>query len=234
MTTFSQLVDEMVLETKRPDLRTEIASYLNQTIRELHFDPETNASICYAQNATELQVTADSDEAFYWDIPNIATFQKMEGVQLAEQYDHDGEKIWLTEVVPNRGLRGRIRYYYRGANRFVFAGYGGDGAVINLFYFEYPSRLKYYASADRPASYDPVDGFTYHDDYTTDEEHVTAENLSTNWLLLRWKEIIEEGLRAKIYKRVSDESRARLSYSMYTSLRKGLYTAEVSQSNGAW
>lgn len=43
---------------------------------------------------------------------------------------------------------------------------------------------------------------------------------------MRWQEVIEEGLRAKIYKRVGDDQRARTSYSLYQSLRKGLVMAE--------
>ena len=45
MTTFSQLVDSVVSETKRPDLVSEIATYLNQTIREVHFSADRNAAL---------------------------------------------------------------------------------------------------------------------------------------------------------------------------------------------
>lgn len=235
MTTFSQLVDELVSEMKRPDLRTEIARYLNQTIREVHFEPETNANICYHDNLTEEQIEADSDEGFGWDIPNPARFQKMEGVLLANTYDRLGEQIWLTEKVPNRGMRGAKNFYYRASGRFVFSGYGGTGGLINLAYYLYPARLKYYESAARPASYDPEDGWTYHTDYSaTAELQESAQALVSNWLLLRWHDVLAEGVRAKVFKRVSDEVRARTSYSLYTSLREGLYTGEVATSAGAW
>src|SRR3546814_15245541 len=54
MTTFSQLVDTIMSESRRPDLQTEIATYINQTVRELHFDSEQNKILYFNDNMREI------------------------------------------------------------------------------------------------------------------------------------------------------------------------------------
>src|SRR6478735_8331283 len=85
MTTFSQLVDEMIVETRRPDLKTEIATYLNQTIREVHFEPSRGNVVHYGENRKETQLTANVDSGYIWDIPNPSTFQGIEAVRFPSQ-----------------------------------------------------------------------------------------------------------------------------------------------------
>ena len=229
MTTFSQLVDRIVDETRRPDLRNDICEYLNQTIRELHFTPNQGSAIAYRENLTELQLTANSEEAFTWAIPNPQTFQQMQAVRFDSLYSRSNVWVYAREVVPNRGMANLDVFYYRAGSTFVFSGYGGLNSTISLAYYEYPRRLKYRFSANRLASFDDELGWTYHDDWdATDELKLDARNLSSNWLLLRWADVVSEGLRAKIYKRLSDDSRARTCYSLYSQLRVGLFTSEVS------
>lgn len=224
MTTFSQLVDKMILESGRPDLALEIATYLRQTIRELHFEPTRGNAVFYRENRTEAQLTAVG-ESLYWDIPNPTTFQAMAAVQFPSVFSRDGI-VWARELNPGPAMNTARNFYYRAGGRFVFSGFGGLNARVNITWFEYPRDLKYYAVNDRPASYDSEDGWTY-TTAVTEEQKTAAREKSTNWLLQRWDTVIEEGVRAKIYKRVADDSRSRTSFSMYTSLRQGLYSAEV-------
>src|SRR3546814_6462953 len=63
MTTFSQLVDTIMSESRRPDLQTEIATYINQTVRELHFDSEQNKILYFNDNMREVQLTATSERS---------------------------------------------------------------------------------------------------------------------------------------------------------------------------
>ncbi len=51
---------------------------------------------------------------------------------------------------------------------------------------------------------------------------------------MRWSMVVEEGLRAKIYKRISDTERARTAYSLYAQQRQGLITSERADNGGAW
>jgi predicted DCC family thiol-disulfide oxidoreductase YuxK len=103
--------------------------------------------------------------------------------------------------------------------------------------FEYPTALKYKVTASRPAQYDVESGWTYATvgsvNYDLDaDSRELARSLVTNWILLRWADILREGLRAKIYKRLSDQLRAQTSYSLYSQLRQGLYTSEAAELQG--
>lgn len=229
MTTFSQLVDSLVSETKRPDLVSEITTYLNQTIREVHFTPDRNAAIFYEENFKEELLTSDAESGYSWAIPNPANFQKLAGVKYPNVYDRDSNPVWASPTVPGRHLSGIDNYYYRVGGSIVFSGYGGLNSQIALGWYEFPPSLKYKSVAARPASYDIEDGWTYADGVDTDELQEAAQILTTNWLLMRWGAVIGEGLRAKVYKRLSDTERARTCYSLYGSLRQGLFTSETAE-----
>lgn len=226
MYTFSQLVDEMVAECKRPDLLSEIARYVNQTIRELHFEPERNAALFFSDNFVERQVVATSDTVQTWEIPNPQVFQKMLGVSFPSQYS-DGQAVWARETTPGRHLNDICHYFYRTGSTFVFSGYGTIGSVINLAYYEFPNSLKYKSPAARPATFDSEEGWAYAAGVNTPELQEAARLISTNWLLFRWSDVVSEGVRAKLYKRISDTERARTCYSMYKGLCKGLWTSET-------
>lgn len=234
MTTFSQLVDDMILETRRPDLATEIRSYVNQTIRELHFAPDRGNVILYRENLRELSLVASVESGFTWEVPNWDRWQTMAAVRLDNCFDSDGFPVYASERTPGRTLNQQTEFYYRAGNYFAFSGYGGLNAVIALAYFEYPRRLKYFDALTRPASYDPEAGWTYAADIITDEQKLEAQEQTTNWILFRWADVLTEGIRAKVYKRASDDSRARTSYSLYSQLRQGLYTSEVATQDGVY
>lgn len=227
MTTFSQLVDSMVSETKRPDLVSEISSYLNQTIRECHQHPETNAIQFYADNARETRLTATSLSGFTWDIPNRGRFQKMKIVKYSSIYDRLGNDVFAEPTTPGRHLQDKEYYYYQVGKTFVFSGYGGLNAQIDLFWYEFPRSLPYLAPAARPMQFNELGEKIYSPDWLTDSTEEAADEVTTNWLLESWTEVIKEGVRAKLYKRVSDTERARTSYSLYAQGRIGLVTSEI-------
>lgn len=234
MTTFSELVDKMVAETKRPDMRVEIATYLNQTLRELHFEPSRGNSIFYKDNYRESLLSCNVESGFSWTIPSPQNFQAV----LAARYDSvyaDGEQVWAKEMRPGPAMAREQNAFYRGGGALFFKNYGGIGSSISLSWYEFVPALKYYAVADRPATYDVESGWYYKTSYDVDDTtRETAQNLVSNWILLRWSIVIEEGLRAKVYKRVADETRARTSYSLYSTLRQGLYTSETADAGGVW
>lgn len=224
-TTFSQLVDKMVQETLRPELRVQVASYLNQAIREVHFDPQTNGAMKFKDNFTELSLTAGVESGFTWEIANPDRFQAMQVVQYPNVYVDDKESF-PEELVPSRGMVGKTRFYYRASGVYVFKGYGGVNGIVNLGFYEYPRALKYYPVDQRVATYDDVMGWTYADTVVTPGDEALARQMTSNWLLIRWDTVLEEALRAKVYKRLEQTERARTSYSLYTALRRGLVTSE--------
>lgn len=232
MTTFSQLVDSMKAETLRPNMTAEIVSYLNQTIREVHFEPERGNVAFLVPNYNEDQVVADAEDGFYWTIPDVATFQGLAAVRFDSVY-LTGARVYAAEVMPGRLTESRDYSYQRAGERVYFRGYGGLNATVSLAWYEYPRALKYYAEADRPATYDVADGWSYHADYNvSDESRAAARSLVSNWLLLRWYMVIEEGVRAKIYKRLSDDARQKVAYSLYMQQRRGLITSELADTGG--
>lgn len=234
MTTFSQMIDSMVAETKRPDMRSEFASWLNQTIRECHFEPERGNVVFLRPNYREERVVADADDAYSWPIPNVATWQGVAAVRFDNVWDR-GRQTFAQEVYAGRAA-GLVTHAYQVAgDRIFFKGYGGLNAALSLAWYEYPPALKYYSADARPASYDLADGWTYHADFDVDDETRTDARIRTsNWLLMRWSMVLEEGLRAKVYKRLSDETRQRTSYSLYSQQRQGLITSERADLGGAW
>lgn len=235
MSTFSQMVDEVIGETKRFDLATEIQAYVNQTVREVHFRSDTGSILFFRNNLKELMLTATSDDSFGWDIPNPAVFQGLVGVQYADIWDQDRDCMgrWAVEVTPSRNMQHAHHSFYMIGGGFAFSGYGRTGSRIKIAYFEFPKRLKYYTPALRPATWDDETGWTYKTEYDANETtRATARNLVTNWLLLKWHDVLTEGIRAKVYKRVSDEVRGKTAYSLYSTLRQGLWTAEVADLGG--
>lgn len=238
MTTFSQLVDKMVLETRRPDMRAEIASYLNQTLREVHFEPSRGNVTLFRENYREATVTIDSEDRQTWTAPNPALLQNITAVRYDSVFNRDGRRVYAEQLTPGPRMESSDYFYYRAGSQVVFGGligYGAIGGTISVAYYEYPPSLKYYAEASRPASYDPATGWTYLAEYdTSDAQREIAQALTTNWLLLRWETVLEEGLRAKIYKRLSDDGRQRTTYSLYMQLRQGLYTSEVADDGAVY
>ena len=118
MTTFSQLVDAIVQETRRPDMKADVIRYANQTIRELHTDPETNKILFFADNFRQLLLTADVEDGFGWEIPNPATFQKLHVVNYRGVFEN-GVPVYSTPTTPGRHLNSLRNYHYQAANHIL-------------------------------------------------------------------------------------------------------------------
>lgn len=238
MTTQSQLIDKMVAETRRPDLRTEICSYVNQTLRELHMDPQRGTPLFYRDNLKEDLLTSNLESGFSWTVPSPGLFQGIVGCRYDSRIDRDGKMQWAKEMLsPNRNMSTETYWFYRSGNTVYFNNYGGLNSKISLSWYEYVKSLKDYALVpNRPAIYDSeTETWLYNDTYNvSDEQRALARLLTSNWLLLRWDTVVEEGVRAKVYKRTSDTERARTAYSSYQSLRQGLVLAEAADISGSW
>lgn len=246
MTTFSQLVDEMTAEVLRPDLKRTgttldggyIASSINQTIRECHTG-KGGIIHRFGANRVEAEIIAPSDAVnhYNWPIPNFNRFQAIEAAYypLPNVYAKA-----LSPGVVNISQRGPVEdlfYYYQSGQYMTYHGFGPAGSKILFSGFYYPRTLVYHvgkidAVADpRWATYDlETDSWSYKQGTgKTDEE---LQDLSTNWILMRWTDLIREGVRAKVYKRLGDETRQRTSYSSYESMRAEMQAQEVAVGTG--
>lgn len=234
MSTFSEVVDELTVELVRPDFKVAIADYLNLTIRESHQKKVNNevVPVLFESNRVEDAVTVVSLPAI-WDIPNVARFQYFETAffPATGYYAHKRSVTRIKEDGPNS----LEPYWYRAGSYIAFNGIG-VGEDINLTYFQYPARLKYYPVAipqTRPAVYDfEADTYIYataFDVSPTTREN--ARNLVTNWLLLNHVEIMKQGVRAKVWARLGETDRAKMGFSLYESLRLGLIGSEINELN---
>lgn len=228
-TTLSQLVDDIVRETNRFDLVADITRYANQTIREVHADPEKNTPLLFDANRNEQTLVA-TGESLAWDIPSPEVFQQLEAARYNAIINGDGKPVFATRMNPSTRQAQIGTFYYRVRNTYSFAGFGGVDASVSLSWFEFPGELAYFAAASRPASFTTTGGWAYGTGITTPELQAAAQLICTNWLLSRWEHVIAEGLRAKVYKRMSDDSRSRTCYSMFQAQRKLLVVSEAFES----
>lgn len=226
MTTYSQLVDRLVIESRRPDMRPNIESYVNQTIRELHIMPNSGAALLFKSNMIELEITADVDDGFIWSFPRPQSFQAIETVFYNTPQKHATERIPSTIHMFLNQINGKY-YYYRTGDGIAMSGYGGIGSLIKIAYFEFPRRLVYFPLADRPVQWNEADEtWVYKDGIVTEQQKLEALQKCTNWMLFRWEDIVKQGAFSKTAAFLANYDRARLAYSLYESLRPGLHLAE--------
>ena len=233
MTTFSQMVDNIVTETLRPDLRATIASYLNQTLRECNFKAGNSAPVYFDANRVETSEVTTADGTFVWTIPNAARFAAMDAIYISEL------GIYVKEKTPRTafeiGLNSSDEYYwYRSGRDIAIAGLK-SGWTIKFSYWLYPQPFAYVAASARTVIYNESTG-----EYETavagvgDGGTPTQAQLDsvTMWLLERWPDLLREGLRSKIWRRLADESRARMAYSAYNENKTMLWLGEPSSEVG--
>lgn len=233
MTTFSQVVDELVLESLRPELKTFIGNSINQVIRELHAAPKQGGAILFNSNLVEVQITTTVEQGHEWEITNPQLFQRMGAVRF--DVFGTGKDAFAKERTPASMYIEdyRDKLYYRTGQSYSFVNYGGLGATISLAYFEFPRRLTYYESNVRPAVWNPVtDAWAYLAEYdVSDAARLNALRLTTNWVLQRWLDLVMQGVRAKIFARIGDEARAPIAYSNFESMRQDMISSETYTEN---
>lgn len=227
MTTFSQIVDDVIRITGRPDQILLIPGFVNQTIRELHSEPQSQGLVKYGENLFELEFSPDVDQGYVFTIPRVHRFQTLECFFYSTigRYAFPKTPSTMFDGVYTPDRRSN---YYRSGSNFILNGYGGTDSLVKAAWFEYPPSFKYYAVAARPATFNDETGeWTYLPAYVTDEEKETARDLVSCWLLLRYKELVTQGACAKVFARMSDSERGKVAYSLFQSGRTQLIAAET-------
>jgi hypothetical protein len=224
MTTFSQLVDDIVTELVRPDMKVSITSYVNQTVRELHFKPGLNAPINYDANRIEEELTATTDGTWLWTLPSSTRFQDVEALFC------DDLGIYIERRNPRIALQPTFQpyadvYWYRSASQIAITGVN-NGYKIRASYFMFPSTLLYKVSTARVVRFDAdTDSYVLVAGGGVPTDAQLA--LETHWMLQRWGEsVIKEGVRAKTWKRLGDDGRARMAFSSFESLKASVWNSE--------
>lgn len=219
--TFSALIDEVISRSGRKDKILDIASYVRSTIREcavLHR---------FSQNTIEGTAIVDA-VPFIFKRP--LNFRMWEAIQYPYFTTH-GQSVFAEEKRPSKFQKAGLDYwFYRSGDSFVFNGLA-IGDMITYAYQQYLPKLHYFADeADRPARFlvgEADDGvWAYHADYTGNETlNQKAEDLTSNWLIFYWYDLIMEGSLNKIYKTVADE-RQSTAFALYKSFQKDLKRGE--------
>lgn len=223
--TYSQLVDRAVARSTRPDRQLDIQDFVNQTIRECHSDDDEKV-VFFRKNLIEDQITTTSDTGFTWTPP--PGFQRMQAVRFPGVTTLDFVLgVYPKNIAPGRAQNDEDYFYYRAGTYFAFKGPGASGSLIDLGYYQFPTRLFYYEEALRPATYDESIGdFTYLT-AVTDAEKLAARLLVTDWLIQDWYDVIFEGTLAKVFKLIDDTPRAVTHFSLYQRQRRQLMTTEI-------
>lgn len=231
MTTVSQLVDRVAREVVRPDALTLLPGYLNQTIRELHTHAQSNMPVFYDDNRQEdriqVSVVDDLTGAFVWTMPRPTLLQNIESVY----YESIGK--YARKGNPKTSMQRSIfnidsaYFWYRVGNSIAFAKTGGVGAFIRVSWHEYPRAVAYqsFKDSNRIEFKESLGRYVL---VNQDDATPTAEQLATvtNWVIQRHEEMLAEGMRAKMYKRMGDDGRARTHYSQYETSRLGVQNNE--------
>lgn len=227
MTTFSQLVDDVVKELLRPDMRDTIATYTNQTIRDVHFRPNVNTAALFDANRYESEETVTADGTWLWSIPSSTRFQDIEAIfikDLGVYVKRKNPRVALEQSFePDANL-----YWYRSGPAIAVHGVAAN-QVAKLSYHMFPRTLGYKPTIGANARIIRFDEDT--DSYVLIAGGAPTEEqleLETHWVLQRWADAVKEGVRAKIWKRLGDMERTRMAYSAFESMRTGIWNTEPS------
>lgn len=219
MTTFSQLVDSMVVELQRPDRLELVVNSLNQVIREIHTMPGGGSNTLYDANRYEEQFILTGSSPHLWSLPSATRFQRLDAVFSERNGDY------VTERKPrvSRGFDAPRAFWYRSGPQIAFGGlYEGD--VLGLSYFMFPRRLAYQPLESRQVTYDSST-----DEYKTPaggEPTESQMDAATHWVLQRWPDVLAQGIRAAVYRANGDTDRSRTAYSAFEQARLGLWQQE--------
>lgn len=238
---FSEICDLAAQRSGRLDRLNngDIPAYLNTTFREMQ------AVAFFYKDGIEDVIAASSTDPTIWTYPTL--FRKLRTAQYP-----DGS--FPDHVQPGKGLRPYIHsnntkgYYYAAANYIAFQNaasgifQGNPTNNINLYYYTWLPRLKYYAVGLRPATYDTTTAaWTYFNlsgnadpdnnlDYTLLANQPIALLRVSNWMTISYFEFMIEGTLAKLFKGIKDDTRAVQSYSLWERYKKNIGETELWES----
>lgn len=199
---FSEIVDRAMSRSGRPDLLTTIEDYCNDTVRECC------ALRHFAKSLIEDQVTVTTSPHI---LSKPVRLQKLAALQYA-----DG--LFPREIRMGSALKDRTYFFYDAGSYWACSGVT-VGDVLNIGYYQFPKKLKYYESALRPAVFDEeAETWTYLT-AVTDPDKLIAREKVTNWITSDWTLLITEGTLAKVFKLIKDQERAVTHYSAFERMK---------------
>jgi hypothetical protein len=212
---FSELVDICVQRSGRPNHQPDIIAYATQTVRQMQ------TKNYFKKNLIEDQIIATADP-YTWIPPE--RIQKIKAVR----YSNGDYPVYY---LPGAKQKETLSFYYGAAGYYVFKGMSSgfqqagvsQQNTIDIAYYQFTKKLKYYAVAARPAVYDyETETYTYADfsgdggtNWNDPANQETARNLIGNWILKDWNELVQEGTLAKIFKLIDNTTRASTHFAFF-------------------
>ena len=225
--TFSAAIDRVVQRAGKSPLREDIASLVRQVIRSNQVLSD------FAQDRSEVALEADV-VPYEWRVPEH--FRKVELARVMNRFGPRGEPLLFRKMPPgNVGVVSSVianerRTYYRGGNTVVFGGHRA-GDMLGISYFSYLPPLPDFGDvlAQRPWVYDLQNGswLDQRGDYglladgSVDPRSTSPLDVSTNWLLFDWFELIVKGAMSGILN-ATDDPRGPKVFAEYSALQSAL------------
>lgn len=206
---FSELVDTVVQRSARVDRRADVISWANLTIQEMvgkHY---------FYRNFVEDTVLSLGADPFI--MPRPLRLQRFR----TARYDGITER-YAKFVSPGRAMADEVYFYYANALSYIFKGVIG---YVDIAYYQYPQKFNYYETGARPAVWNTLtETWSYLAAYDIDDDtRELARTLVQNWILQDYNELVAEGVLAKVFKAVNDETRAATHFSFFERTYSSLF-----------
>lgn len=229
---FSQLIDNAIMATGKPQSLISIVGYANATIRECQ------TLGLFARDLLELEVVVPdpNNSSFYsWDRDS----NLFRSIRTAKYLTAD---VYPELILPGRKATGKTYYFYAADNYYVFNGVM-PGETIGIAAYYWAKRLSYFNQLGvnsstmpggpydiRPAYFDEDSQLWMYlnadeDDYVTTlgdpVEEAARQVAALNWLITDWYDVVLAGTKAKIFASASDP-RSSAEFAMYTQLKTAM------------
>lgn len=235
-TSFSAIVDEIMITTGMHSEYGRVVGYLRTTLHETH------SKGYFFRDMEEVSIVTDVTPYIY-KLP--FNWKRAKFLQISGTATNKPTPIPL--IAPGINTRNLDVYYYQTLDSLVFSGVP-IGSTIAIAYYVHPRVFNYYhklGSTDNPAISQGIVP-AYLDDFgvwhylTTDGNgnstyiptlgsailDEAAQNISGDWIVFKYHQMLIQGTLAKAFKDRGDIPRSTLSFSLYQTLLSDMIQSE--------
>lgn len=207
---FSELVDDINLNTNRGVDLMQTAQFVNSTLRE----SQSTKGALFETDLFEDVIPVTTIAPFIWTKP--IRFRALQAVK----YPFD---LYPRFIPPGKKAEGQRNFFYAASTYFTFSGIL-LGETLTVAYYRFTRRFKYYELANRPAVYDfEAEVFTYLPAFDIDDAtRENARDLVSSWQLIDWYDTIFAGGVAKVLKRAFDQ-KSGVAFAEYDAMRTTMW-----------
>lgn len=232
---FSELVDDIVRRTNRPDFLQDIAIYTNEVLRSVH------CTEFFYRDQVEILLNADArplaeQNTFVWERPR--DFRAIVAVKYLDKPFLSEKETFIANIPPGIGQANRDMFYYGVGTNFVFYDRFGLGRIA-VCYVTAPRRFTYYKPNERPAVFNrETNTWSYLDragkyvpSLGSDELDKAARDKVYDWLLADYDVMISSGVSNKLFS-ILEDPRNKVEYANFKEALKYVRATEKYESTG--